>query len=358
MFCRKNIVRIITFLLLVSMISSAMFVEIFAHTYSGGATCTTISPSKSQFKSAKSPNYSSKYQTISNCSISKQYDVNLYHYEAPVKGYYKIYSTGSADTVGTIFEEQNFLFFTTDYERKTNISDDDGDGQNFKIVTHFDIDEDYYIGVRCYWKKTGNYTLKIEPNDDLVRSKYGGVWTTDGSVGVTRKEYLNPYQVKEYYQMLRDKLTVDCIKNAYKKYGTEGTLEKLTSAGLTTFSLVDIAASVAKVPGAGSPIVGGLVLIGELALGYIFDSIYTDTDQTAYIMGILTTLCGAGYVRKKGVDVYNDPHCGLLITSGVELKTVKNIYGQKFLKSQKYDTYSRFYGDTLTGVAYKKGTWG
>lgn len=359
MFCRKNKVRVISFFLLIVVISSCMFMETLAYTYTGKSDYRTISPSKSQFKSAKSPRYSSNYQTISNCSISEKYDVNLHHYEAPMEGYYKVYSTGSTDTVGTIFEEENFLFFTTDYERITKVSDDDGEKLNFKLVTYFDYEEDYYIGVRCYGQKTGKYNLKIEPNDDLVYSNYGGVWYNNNSddIGTRKKEYLNPAQVKEYYQMLRDELTVKSIKNAYKRYGTTGTLQRLSSAGLTAFSIVDIAFSVAKIPGAGNPLVGGLVMIGEAALSAVFDSCYYNTDQIAYVMDRLATLCGAGYIKQKGKDVYKDPYCGILITSGLQQTYVKNGFGQKFIKYIPFELYSSFSGNKMTGVSYKKGTW-
>ncbi len=44
-------------------------------------------------------------------------------YNAPKAGYYAIYTTGTTDTVGKVYEEQNVLLWTTDYcQSDVNVS--------------------------------------------------------------------------------------------------------------------------------------------------------------------------------------------------------------------------------------------
>ena len=115
---------------------------------------TTIQPTDEQFEAAEDEAEYSATSLSFNISISQSYQMYIYHYEAPASGYYAIYTTGSLDTVGAIFEEQNTLWIT-DYELVEQ--NDDGckidNIRNCSMVVYLDKNENYYICVLFRRKK-------------------------------------------------------------------------------------------------------------------------------------------------------------------------------------------------------------
>ena len=187
-----------------------------------GNGATSFSTTKKNFKNAKSPMYTKKSQTIEG-KITEKYYQDMYHYECQEGGYYSFYTTGKTDTVGALFEEQNFLMYLS-YDR---VSDGDdrfivGD-KNFGIVADLDKYEDYYILVRGYGSNTGKYTLNIEPNEDKVFHTKSGVWKCDKmpnsaaalKIWTSKKVYLTKEQTVLYYNMLTPGQTISNGKISY-----------------------------------------------------------------------------------------------------------------------------------------------
>lgn len=198
------------------LILAVMFVftcfTISANAYTTKATGDLdISPSNSAFKSAKNPKYDSTSVTISD-SIAAERDINIYHYEAPRTGYYAIYTQGSLDTIGAVFEQQNFLWWTTSYTQIAYADDTSYSPyyRNCLMVVHMDWHEDYYICIRAYATKTGSYTLIIEPNEDKKSLWDGGIWdcnyvdSASANLGlwVDNKQYLTKKQALMNYLWL------------------------------------------------------------------------------------------------------------------------------------------------------------
>ncbi len=175
----------------------------------GSDGAKAFSTKNSDFKNAKSPMYCSKSQTISG-NISKKYYQDMYHYECQEGGYYAIYTTGNTDTVGAVYEEQDFLMYLSYDLLEKNDDRFSTKDRNFGVVADFDKYEDYYILVRGYGSNTGRYTLKIEPNEDKIFHSRSGVWKSDkiplsaanNSFWVTDKIYLSKEQTVLFYWML------------------------------------------------------------------------------------------------------------------------------------------------------------
>lgn len=182
---------------------------------------TNFNSEKANFEKAKSPMYCNKSESISG-KISSARKQDIYHYECQEGGYYAFYTTGSSDTVGAVYEEENGIF-STDYELRDWNDDAYSGVRNFNVVVDLDKNEDYYVCVRCYGTKTGSYTLKIQPNEDLFSLKNYGVWkcknmpTTAAIIKVwtDKKVYLNKEQVLLYYWSLNPNRNIVGEKNSY-----------------------------------------------------------------------------------------------------------------------------------------------
>ncbi len=303
-----------------------------------GSSGNAMNPSNGIFQSAQNPKYSGNNVTISG-SINVAKQVQLYHYEAPKSGYYMVYTTGTLDTFGKIYEENSTLWWNVHYDLK-NSDDDSGSSLNCKMIEKFDKYEDYYIGIRAWGSKTGTFTLKIEPNLDTITSSYGGTWENShkSNSAIDSKSYYTAAATKEYYRMLRDQQTQAIIRNAFHQYGTVGTLQILLNMGATAFTIVGMA----------FPIAGWVTAVVDITVGALeklLESFYEDVNGISDIMNELESKCGCGYTRVYGTDIYHNPTSGLLIT------TNKNFWGN--LKS----TYSAYSSTTLYGESYYEGTW-
>ena len=134
---QKNLITkmlgfVLTLVMLVTM--SGNTAQAYTITVKGA---TTIEPGKADFTNAKSPVYCLQTQSIKG-KISTAYKMDIYHYEAQSGGYYNIYTTGSLDTVGAVYEEQGL---STIKYRRDGYNDDgyiDADRKNFSIVMDLD----------------------------------------------------------------------------------------------------------------------------------------------------------------------------------------------------------------------------
>lgn len=303
-----------------------------------------IDPSNNQFKSAKSKVYDIKSVYISG-NIKEKYGLEIFHYEAPESGFYIVYTTGSLDTVGKVYEEQNFLW-TADYDEVA--SNDDGNylnyGNNCAMVVEMDKGEDYYICIRAYNTKTGSYGLNIAPNEDKIYSSNGGIWKMEivGSKELYKANYLceKQYLTKEQVILLYGTLdpaqnatlkdsgyNIDILRQKYKSNDFEDAIEYANSMLdilLGDYPLVSISASI----------------IGSIVLNQYRANEVDDLD----LMTMLVEKCG----------VRRNPETQKL--------TAKNgIVAERWYKLIDTTMYNyKYYGSnatTLTGREYYSGYW-
>ncbi len=76
---------------------------------------TQIEPTANNFSLAKSPVYFNASETIESDIRYSNY-VQLFHYEAPRDGYYMVFTNGSLDTCGKIYEENSILWWNVHYD--------------------------------------------------------------------------------------------------------------------------------------------------------------------------------------------------------------------------------------------------
>ena len=186
-------------LFLFSCIALAMPIEARYET-----TSRKIYPTDSQFQNAPTKYLGIGYlQTVSNPN-----DVNVIKVKTVGAGAYNIYTTGSKDTVGTIFYKNTFLFW--DSYKFLKEDDDHGDALNFRIEADLEENRDVYIGSRLYGSATGNYLVYMEKNLDKAYAKYGGKWTQDDNYMVTDQLSAaeRTFYTKEQTALLYDMLTV------------------------------------------------------------------------------------------------------------------------------------------------------
>ena len=76
--------------------------------------------------------------------------VKWYKFTPQSSAYYTIYTVGSLDTVGALYDANDNLI-------KSN--DDSGQGLNFKLVSYLTAGQTYYIKVNAFGNKTGRYSI-------------------------------------------------------------------------------------------------------------------------------------------------------------------------------------------------------
>ncbi len=313
---------------------------------------TSIEPSNGEFERVKDLVFTGSWEEVRGYSESGS--ITIFHYKAQGTGYYAIYSTGNTDTVGRVFKQEKFLWWSTSYKPLTDSVDDYTNNNsttnyNFKIIVEFNKGEDYYIGVRAYGSKSGNYSLIIEPNDDAISSDAGGVWksntVTYGAVaagknmGVISKTYYTKEQVKIMYQLIRNEITNALIHNYYISEGAIGVLERLNEIGGVYISIIPL------------PYVTGVLssftdLLFTETINQIF---YMDINEMREMLVKLNEVCGAGYVVDvtNGADIYYCDHGLLIEENGFVFDKVKKITKEYYV----WDS------DKLYGVKYDAGTW-
>ena len=152
-------------------------------------------------------------------SITKSYQVHIYHYYVPYDGYYTAYTTGSKDTKIRLYRENQILWWINGFIGFDR-TEDDGSKCDNNYYNACSIEwlakGYYYVAVRMYGTATGSYTINIGPNEDLIyRPKYPEyrVWTLSHvnravapyvSVLIAKREYYSWQETLMLYWLLSD----------------------------------------------------------------------------------------------------------------------------------------------------------
>ena len=88
-----------------------------------------------------------------NGSIEVSGDIDMFKFTAPTTGSYSLYSAGTTDTTGTLYNSgQTQLAF----------DDDSGGSRQFRITYSLTAGQIYYLAVKAYSSNIGAYTLNIQ----------------------------------------------------------------------------------------------------------------------------------------------------------------------------------------------------
>ncbi len=349
----KQLKRILCILLTIICITTSVPILANASTVTTKGEAT-ISPTKKQLNGAKSPKYSSSSVTISG-KIKKSFNMDIYHFEAPAQGYYAIYTTGLSDTVGAVYEHQNFLWWTTEYKRIAY--NDDGckidRSRNFSMVVKLDKGEDYYICVRTYGKSWGSYKLIIEPNEDKTKSENGGMWTSqkldDSSMllncYVSKKQYFTKEQALLNYLLLENEdieLPDGYVVNFDTIYATYQ--ESVSEAMEILCNIIDYVCAIPKVP-EGVSITASMV-------GSMIQMIYScSTDEADDLADEIKATCD---IKQKIISISGKGAItGYTIAHGLLRTTMFN--GNSLLLTSCH--YSAYDSTILKGEKYCYGKW-
>ncbi|MBR4586991.1 MAG: hypothetical protein IKO30_01610 [Lachnospiraceae bacterium] len=284
-------------------VASSLFMSVFYDSALARKVTTSgtsnIVCKDSEFEAARNkPMYNNKSQVI-NSSISKAYQQDIFHYECQEDGYYAVYSTGSLDTVGALYEEENnWLGKVEEYKFRSKNDDSYSGATNFGFVVRMDEDEDYFACVRGYNNKTGNYTLIIEPNEDKIFHKNFGTWNAEyipfvqqvAKLWVDKKIYLTKEQVIVLYWSL-DPATI--ITDGSKNY-TMSQLKALYKTNSTTVANF-IASALATLIGIKYTAAG----VGASFLAFVFGEMMSDSqarNSKEALKEKLVELCGVKHV--------------------------------------------------------------
>lgn len=309
-----------------------------------------ISPSNSELKAAKSPVYISEAEVIT-ATISKSYEMDIYHYEAPEDGYYAIYTTGALDTVGAVYEHENFLWWTTSYKEVAR--NDDGNQfdyyLNCSMIVYMEEGEDYYICIRAFDKKTGAYKLFIEPNEDKKKTSNGGIWTpnyklsynSSNSIRLESRTYLTKEQALLNYLWLDG---VEGIDEKGNKIDFELIRETYHEDVALAIEYANILLGVFTVD--ADPVVSMTVSLFGNSVSMVYEALTESTDE---LKETFERECGIKKTQKKVNG-----------SSACVIYTVKNgMLKESVIVDSRYpiNLYSANNDNILTGVKYERGTW-
>lgn len=310
------------------------------------ATFNKIEVSKSELNSAKSKAVKKGSSFKYSATISKAYEMHIYHFEAPSQGYYAFYTTGATDTLIKVYEHQNFLWWTTQYLDR-GLNDDgsmaDENRTNASLVLELSAGEDYYVCVRAYSTKTGTYQLNVEGNQDrMLRSVYKySNWDceklSNGSIisGVytTKKQYLSKEETILFYWSLdpacQDLVGYD-LRYLYNAYN-ESIQKGIDTANFILGALMSFAN------------VNPVYSVSAGALGSILSYTYSSSNNDAYsVMKKLHDSCGVCYDGVKWVS-----------TSGL---VIEEWFASSTIPATHY-SFEGYNDEVLVGDSYQKGTW-
>lgn len=343
------------FILILSLMITFVFLT-NVNVNGAGSGSTLISPTNAQFKAASSPKYTSSTATIYG-EISSAGEVDLYHFEAPYEGYYAFYTTGTLDTVGALFEEQNFLWWTTEYK---NLDHNDDYmysqfGRNFRIIVRLARGEDYYIAVRGYGSyNTGSYRLRIEPNEDDRTFEFGGTWKAENmpnsaaltGVWTSKKTYYTADQAEMYYLML-DSDAQDAVELAQNILVTQGIKTSVSVISSLIGKAIIVTAFATTPPGW----VAGAIAITASAMAALINSTYDNTLNNNFklqtkLRDLLGITISYTYINGDAAKVVHAEH-GLLVEQLFVSNTIP-----------AYNDFHEVYDSTkLVGEKYYKGSW-
>ena len=337
----KKIKKIIcSVLMVVLVVLSLNGTSVMGYYSIGRGDTKSIDPSNNQFKSAKSKVFDIKSVYISG-NIKEKYGLEIFHYKAPESGFYIVYTTGSLDTVGKVYEEQNVLW-TANYDEVA--SNDDGyylnHGTNCAMVVKMDKGEDYYICIRAYNTKTGTYGLNIAPNEDMIYSNKGGIWvldeagTTDFNKGyyLCEKQYLTKEQVIFLYWTL-DQASQKSVKEA--GYSVEVLREKYKKNLSEAIKYGNAIASLM--------VKNTVTSLNQEILTVILEKEYAEVSDEE-MKTKLVKLCGVNHDVVSGKWTAK---CGLVAERWWKLTSMK-MYNYKYYGNNS---------TTLTGKEYYYGKW-
>ena len=322
---------------------------------------TGIQDLKSYFTRAEEKNkkHTQKSVTIA-ATIPSTYKQNIFHYECPESGYYAIYATPGIDTVGALFEEQNYLFKPTEYELRAHNDDQFKGFGTFGIVARLDKNEDYYACVRGYGKTTGAYNLVIEPNEDKVPLP----WKTFGTWDVSyhhagdyafQKVYLTKEQAI-LYSMALDGMNIS-MSDGKQSYTMAQLKQKFASGDSTTvvnFLATVVAASIG-VAASSMPALG--VTVSFVAWMFT-EGLSAENANTASAMREkIKQLCGIRYyvVAGQGITTRWEAARGFVLVKRREWHRTAIDRGI-WVDMQYYEPYMPG-SDTMKGEKWSVGTW-
>ena len=337
------VLTIVTLLFFIPLVAEAASTIYYKTT--GTATNNSIEISNNVLKTAKS-NATCKSSSFSiNTGIASAYDTHIYHFKAPSTGYYSFHTTGSLDTVIKVYKENKALGITTGF-KDCGLNDDgsmaDTNSRNANLVVKLTKGQSYYVCVRGYAKKTGRYTLIVEPNQDkMLFSKYGYTkWTCndgltsllDGTVmGTTSLNYLSKDDVLFLYWSLIPAckgITGKDIDYLYSSYNQSYSQFISDVNYLSSFLNLDYVSS-----------------ISVANIGRVLEIVYGEcTMDDLELMNMLTETCGVLYDGTKWT-----------IDSGL---LIQEYYNSKMLTFVTY--YYKPYNENnllRTGEKGEKGTW-
>lgn len=236
-----------------------------------------INPAKSAFQSAEK---TTSAIGISHVGQASNGSVKLFHFKPSQSGAYNIYTTGSRDTVGSLFVKNTTLGLFHSYNF---VSEDDnsGTGRNFRIEEDLKSGKSYFAGARGLGNTSGTYYLKVEKNLDYRYAPNGGTWIQnseyyfdDQDTAITRIVYTKE-QTALYYEILREEIFKK-VKN-YMITG-ENSIVKIVEYLKTVDSLIGIL-EVLKTPA----LIG---LINSLVTSIILESVPTTQSGILYLQGV------------------------------------------------------------------------
>lgn len=338
------------------------------------ATSSQIEVSTSVLNKAKdnAKKYGSEF--TNSAYISNEYDLHIYHFEAPKGGYYSFYTTGTTDTVIKVYEHQNFLWWTTKYlDRGMN---DDGcridRRTNACFVLELTKDEDYYICVRAYGTQKGQYTLRVEGNEDktnytLSHGKYshwektGTSWTSAlaqsmGAASTYAKTYLTKDEVALFYWSLTSKYDIVDPKTGkvYTFDGLRDEYKKSTADGIAYFNTI-LSLLTTFAPNG----VGAVATVVGFVISYAYEA---STKTKEQMQKVLEDKCGAhrGYHSAQYIDgkyyvtdTIEASHGLCVANTYITTTDIESGFSWTF-NSKDYETYD---SDVRVGVKYEKGDW-
>ncbi|MBE0700585.1 MAG: hypothetical protein IH571_02750 [Acholeplasmataceae bacterium] len=214
---KKVYKKFLMFFFVLLLFSLFFSTEVFA-IYTGPRA---IEPTSTEFNNAKNTLYSlgANYtRTTTNGSY------RLFYYKTEGQGAYNIFTTGTTDTVGALFEQKYSWGTATTHVGE---DDDSGAGLNFRIEKDLKANKNYFVGVRGYDTRSGTYTLRMEKNVDAAQADSGGQWVQNSTyvgrdhVGYSQESavirtFYTHAQTVFYYFMLEEEIharVVDLMKS-------------------------------------------------------------------------------------------------------------------------------------------------
>ena len=281
-------------------------------------------------------------------SITKSYQVHIYHYYVPRDGYYTAYTTGSKDTKIRLYRENQILWWINGFIGFDR-TEDDGSKCDNNYYNACSIEwlakGYYYVAVRMYGTATGSYTINIGPNEDLIyRPRFTGYncWISDTKIQWepnAKNEwcYFSKEETLFFYWLLTSKASITINEKEYvEKFGKASiNANELIALYESNPSLaIDIAGQIAGFLCSATwahPAVSIGVSVGFFALSYGISSLrnyYNEKFMSDFIKNCGVTAHIDG-IESNGMTIRINVERGLLLkhqatpTSSFPLVTIE-----------------------------------